>query len=304
VLDFLFGPWALAMAHAKLADTRNQIDPMGFGSVVPDLLWSVKREVTLKRPAKLIEMIPGLLAKLHEGLELLGQDPRESEPFFEGLMKLHRPVLKLRRLKSRRDAEESLESGSMPLEPEELRPRPSSAAPRPPPTPGWRATSWMPPALKTRCRRRPATSCRWKKNTNNPPAMQTADSAGEEVDSSHAELLAEQEASASAAPAMDQGDAERVLLSLRSGHWVDLYSRRRWLRAQLIWASTKGTLFMFVSHGGQPHSMTKRSCERLIRERLLRPVDSHGVIAQALDAVASEAASQTTPAAQAEHETA
>jgi hypothetical protein len=27
VLDFLFGPWALAMAHAKLADTRNQIDP-------------------------------------------------------------------------------------------------------------------------------------------------------------------------------------------------------------------------------------------------------------------------------------
>ncbi|WP_411886022.1 DUF1631 family protein, partial [Polaromonas sp. YR568] len=80
VLDFLFGPWALAMAHAKLADTRNQVDPMGFGSVVPDLLWSVKREVTLKRPAKLIEMIPRLLGKLHEGLALLGQDPRESEP--------------------------------------------------------------------------------------------------------------------------------------------------------------------------------------------------------------------------------
>ncbi len=35
VLDFLFGPWALAMAHARLADTRNQVDPQGFGSVVP-----------------------------------------------------------------------------------------------------------------------------------------------------------------------------------------------------------------------------------------------------------------------------
>jgi hypothetical protein len=79
---------------------------------------------------------------------------------------------------------------------------------------------------------------------------------------------------------------------------VDLYSRRRWLRAQLIWASTKGTLFMFVSHGGQPHSMTKRSCERLIRERLLRPVDSQGVVAQALDAVASEVATTAQPESQ------
>jgi hypothetical protein len=57
-----------------------------------------------------------------------------------------------------------------------------------------------------------------------------------------------------------------------------------------VWASTKGTLFMFVSHGGQPHSMTKRSCERLIRERLLRPVEAHGVVANALDAVARDAA--------------
>jgi hypothetical protein len=308
ILDFLFGPWALAMAHAKLADTRNQIDPLGFGSVVPDLLWSVKREVTLKRPAKLIEMIPGLLAKLHEGLELLGQDPRESEPFFEGLMKLHRPVLKLRRLKSRRDAEES---GAMPLEPEELSSTPEAL----PATPEQRrakaaAHPWLArdeldaAGFEDTLPTAPGELMPLEEERAQPAAAQATESAAEVVDSSHAELLAEQEASASPTPAMDQGDAERVLLGLRSGHWVDLYSRRRWLRAQLIWASTKGTLFMFVSHGGQPHSMTKRSCERLIRERLLRPVDSHGVVAQALDAVASEVASQTTPAAQAEPETA
>ncbi|UUZ74246.1 hypothetical protein LP415_26175 [Polaromonas sp. P1(28)-8] len=68
------------------------------------------------------------------------------------------------------------------------------------------------------------------------------------------------------------------------------------MRAQLIWAGTKGTLFMFVSHGGQPHSMTRRSCERLIRDRLLRPVDTQGVVGQALDALALEAdASTGTP---------
>jgi len=302
VLDFLFGPWALAMAHAKLIDTRNQIDPMGFGSVVPDLLWSVKREVTLKRPAKLIEMIPGLLAKLHEGLDLLGQDPRESEPFFEGLMKLHRPVLKLRRLKSQRDAEES---GAMPLEPEEVPATPeqrrAKAAAHP-----WLAREELDAAgFEDTLPTAPGELAPLEEDDGQAAAGQAVQAAPaveeEEIDSSHAELIAQQEASPNAVPALAQGDAERLLMSLRAGHWVDLYSRRRWLRAQLIWASTRGTLFMFVSHGGQPHSMTKRSCERLIRERLLRPVDNQGVVAQALDAVAAEVVS---PATQSEPETA
>jgi hypothetical protein len=69
---------------------------------------------------------------------------------------------------------------------------------------------------------------------------------------------------------------------LREGDWVDLYSKRNWHRAQLIWAGSKGTLFMFVSHGGRPHSMTKRICERLIGNRYLRPVRAHSVVGQAL----------------------
>ena len=92
-------------------------------------------------------------------------------------------------------------------------------------------------------------------------------------------------------------DPDTVLANLREGDWIDLYSKRRWLRAQLIWASTKGTLFMFVSHGGQPHSMTKRICERLIRERYLRPVRMHGVVAQALDAVGRDETAPIAPAA-------
>ena len=86
-----------------------------------------------------------------------------------------------------------------------------------------------------------------------------------------------------ARPAQSAPDVESVMASLREGDWFDLYSKRRWLRAQLIWASGKATLFMFVSHGGRPHSMTKRVCERLIGERYLRPVRMHGVVSRALD---------------------
>ena len=103
--------------------------------------------------------------------------------------------------------------------------------------------------------------------------------------------------------------ATMVLSRLRAGQWVDLYTKRQWLRAQLIWASSHATLFMFISHGGQPHSMTKRSCEKLIAQRLLRPVDTQGVVAQALDAVTDAAAAQSraakvnTPTSQNQSET-
>ena len=79
-------------------------------------------------------------------------------------------------------------------------------------------------------------------------------------------------------------------MRLHTGCWVDLCSRQRWRRAQLVWASTKGTLFMFESHGGLPHSMTRRSCERLVAGHMLRLVGSHGVVAHALEALQQESA--------------
>ncbi|MFN3569960.1 MAG: DUF1631 family protein [Polaromonas sp.] len=271
VLDFLFGPWALVMAHARLTDTRRQIDPGGYGSLVSDLLWSVKPQVTLKRPAQLIEMIPRMLAKLHEGLASLGQDPRETEAFFSTMEKLHRPVLKLRRVRSRRDA---VESEAAPLE-VALADAPDMAE--------------LLPATPEQ-RKAKAAGQPWL-------APQELDDAGfeETLPSGPAELGDDSDPEISVLPVMDDAQedgpepetdavsAEQLLGGLREGSWVDLHSKRRWLRAQLIWASTRGTLFMFVSHGGQPHSMTKRSCEKLIRQGLLRPVQTHGVVAQALD---------------------
>jgi Protein of unknown function (DUF1631) len=325
ILDFLFGPWALAMAHARLTDDRNQVDPHGFGSVVPDLLWSVKREVTLKRPAKLIEMIPGLLERLHAGLDMLGQDRRENEPFFESLMKLHRPVLKLRRLKSQRDAEESgamslesasmpLESGAMPLEPEEMPATPEQRRAKIAAQP-WLGREDLEAAGFEDTQPTGAGELTDMAYADAPAGEGTADSGaaplitaestgtGEPAAPAVAKATADPTGAAAEPAGPTKEDAEAILQGMRAGAWVDLYSRRQWLRAQLIWASTKGTLFMFLSHGGQPHSMTKRSCEKLIMQRLLRPVATYGVVAEALDAVAQEVKT-SAQATQGEAETA
>ena len=327
VLDFLFGPWALAMAHARLLDTRNQIDPQGLGLVVPDLVWSAKRLMTLRQPGKLIEMIPGLLARLHAGLALLDQDPRESEPFFVGLMHIHQPVLKLRRLKSQRDAEEPttapLELDAVPETPEQ---RLANAADQPwlgredrqaagfddmlptahdeltAPENNSVAITPLPPVQLSEIdvlhdSLTPARDdCSDDDNTGAATGASAQAAAGEGMGEGDASMADPDQRDTAGDAATDaSSDAESVLLALRTGAWVDLFYHRRWLRAQLVWASSNGALFMFVSHGGRAHSMTRRSCERLLRERLLVLVDSQGVVAQAVDAVVNEAAAKAAP---------
>ena len=281
VQDFLFGRWALVLAHARLTDTAHQIDPHGYRSLISDLLWSVKREVTLKQPAQLFARVPGLVASLRAGLTSIGEEPQENEAFFQALMQLHHPVLKLRRAKSRRDARES---GMVPL----------SAVDR----------AAAPEAAATQATTEPADGQPWMS-----PHELDAFGFEETLPTDWAQLEAES-TSSSPAPLMPQAernpapadrqlptraapsapDVESVMSTLREGDWFDLYSKRRWLRAQLIWASSKATLFMFVSHGGRPHSMTKRVCERLIRDRYLRPVRTHGVVSRALDTLDQEPA--------------
>jgi hypothetical protein len=82
---------------------------------------------------------------------------------------------------------------------------------------------------------------------------------------------------------MTPAQADGLIATLQEGSWVDLFSKQRWRRARLTWASGKRTLFMFESHGGRPHSMTKRSLQRLVINHLVRPVDSHEVVQHALD---------------------
>ena len=297
VLDFLFGPWSLAMANARLLDARNQVDPEGFGSVVPDLVWSVKSDVTLKQPAKLIDMIPGLLEKLHNGLAMLGQDPKENEAFFESLMKLHRPVLKLRRLKSQRDAEESnltpLELEEEIISPAERLEKLRASAD----TPLWLGRNDLDAAGFEDTQ--PSQAAELSELTSPDDAIDLGKVKNPEgiampLPNAVLPLPAGDDMGHGSDRAKEQ--ATEILSRFKTGCWVDLYSKRQWLRAQLIWASSHATLFMFISHGGQPHSMTKRSCEKLIAQRLLRPVDTQGVVAQALDAVADAAAAQSRAA--------
>lgn len=266
VQDFLYGPWALVLAHERLANS-GQADPKGYRAAIDDLLWSVNREATLRSPARLFERVPALVATLRQGLACLGGPDSEHQPFFEGLMKLHRPVLKLRRTKLRRDA---AASGAAVLQVEDC------------------GSATVGAAAAGREKGQPWMNASDMDAAGFVETVPTDMGALPRVEQPAGGAAPEQGMpAATAAPAAVDGLAEEETLAiagaLQEGDWVDLYSRHRWRRAQLVWASAKRTLFMFVSHGGRPHSMTRRSCERLVRSRHLRRVASHEVVGRALE---------------------
>jgi hypothetical protein len=296
VQDFLFGPWSLVLAHARLTDTRNQIDPHGYRTLISDLLWSVKPEVTLRQPVQLMERVPRLVGSLRAGLASIGQQRDESEPFFQALMKLHRPVLKLRRAKLRRDAIESGAAPLMSLDDPALAP-PAETVRKPAAGQPWMSPRELNAAGFEETLPTDMAQLYALERDSRPAPLEAPVPSRPAPLEMTAEKKAAPGAPAQPKPPLTAAEVDAVIAALREGDWIDLYSKRRWLRAQLIWASTKGTLFMFVSHGGQPHSMTKRICERLVREHYVRPLQSHGVVAQALDALDQQAAASRVQAA-------
>lgn len=324
--DFLFKDWSLVIAHAQLTDTLGQLDPGGYLAVVTDLIWSVKHEVALREPARLFEVLPGLMQTLRRGLRMLGKDPAESAPFFAELMRYHDPVLRLRRLRSARDAEASgysplegewattkydKKSYAVPLE----RPQPK-AAERPwlnrhelvdtgfedlgdldetsasdvlLPMPDGDAFTSGPDAAASRPDPLHATPGSGVVSS----AIDSAAAAGSDAAPEAAfesslvptptrkPRRGRDEASATLDDEANPG-TRALLERLRKGDWVDLCVRDQWHRAQLSWTSDNGSLFMFVSRGGRPHSMTRRTCEKLIRKGNLRPVDAGAVVGNAL----------------------
>ncbi len=260
VLDFLYGPWSLVIADAQLSHADQGPDPLGYRKLIGHLLWSTRSQVTLRQPKQLIEIVPGMVLKLREGLQKLGKSPEETQTFFDALLKLHEPVLRLRRARARVDGQvstqhpevsaseqQALETLLAPATPEQQKPTP-------------RAQPWIGPRELAE----PVLAHEEDPHEGGPHETEK-DPAGDDV--------------------------AAAMLRLTTGQWFDLFSAGEWLRAQLVWHSQNASLFMFTSHGGRAHTMTRRSCARLMTQHWLRPVDARPVVERALRRVAGQAPS-------------
>ena len=273
VLDFLYGSWSLVIASAQLRQTNKaDPDPAGYRAAVGTLLWSVRPEI-LRQPKQVFEALPGLLRTLNTGLAMLGKPTEETQGFFDALIRLHQPLLRLRRTRAQSDA---AHSGSALLAPTEddlgepvKRVVGNGARPQPAEQP------WL--------------TAQELAGAGFDDTVAFPDERSEVPNES---LVVEAPVPQTPIPESELSEASvaAVIGQLRQGVRVDLFSKGVWIRAELVWASNHATLFMFTSHGGRVHSMTLRSCEKLVHKRWLRLIAKRAVVEAALKAVGEEPA--------------
>ena len=276
VLDFLYGSWSLVIASAELRKTNKaDADPAGYRAAVATLLWSVRPEI-LRQPKQVFAALPGLLRTLNAGLAMLGKPTEETRSFFDALIRLHQPLLRLRRTRAQSDA---AHSGSALLAPTEgdlgepvKRVVGNGARPVPAEQP-WLTAKELAGAGFDDTLPFP------EKRTEVPDVSPTVEVLASKTSAYESELA--------------EAAVAGVIGQLRQGVRVDLFSKGVWIRAELVWASNRATLFMFTSHGGRVHSMTLRSCEKLVQKRWLRLVAKRAVVESALKAVGEEVAEST-----------
>lgn len=251
VLDFLYGPWAQVMAHARITDGSGSDDPGQYRDLVSALLWSVQPELTRKNSQKLTRLVPKLLGKLRTGLDLIEYPSLKTSAFFELLMKLH---------------QQAFRPPAKAAEP----PRPDSMRP------GLfdEGDSWLAPveAKVSGFMEGPAQMA---------PSPLSASALTEAAAPTH--VLAE------LAPVMDKPVVVPADVCLPVGAWVELLTNGAWIRTQLSWASPLGTLFLFTSAYGSTQSMTRRTRDKLLAADTMRIVSGQPIVDGALDAVAQTA---------------
>lgn len=247
ILDFLRGPWAQVMAHARLADGASADDPGGYGELVLALLWSTQPALTRKNVGKLTRLVPRLLGKLREGLALIDYPSLKTSAFFELLMNLHQHAFK------------SLGSTVDAPFPAALQQSLFDAA-----------DSWIAPAEAKLSGFMEAPP----ENGLSPAVVTTLESAEARIGSVMP-----------FAPVVDQASLASTDLCLPVGSWVELMVNGVWIRTQLSWASAHGTLFLFTGASGSTQSMTRRSRDKLLAAGTMRIISGQAVVDVALDGV-------------------
>jgi len=89
VVTFLRGPWAQVVAESQLRCADGTADTDGYLGLVDDLIWSVQLRLARRNRARLVDMVPGMLIKMRQGLGLISYPEERIPVFFDELITFH-----------------------------------------------------------------------------------------------------------------------------------------------------------------------------------------------------------------------
>lgn len=256
VVDFLCGPWAQVVAHARITQGAGSKAATKYEALISALLWSVHPELTKNNLAKLTRLVPMLLATLRAGLDTIDFPATKTSSFLETLMGLHQRAF---RTAAKGTAEGPAPEAAVQTHAEAGVGRHAVEDGDP----------WIAP--------QEAQASNFMECLDVPPAPAPAAQ----------EAAPDMLVPAAATEPMPIG--EEVLDNLALGSWIELKTDGQWVRTQLTWASPHGTLFLFTNGFGATQSMTRRSRDKLLAAGHLRLVSAKAVVEGALNAVAQTA---------------
>jgi Protein of unknown function (DUF1631) len=298
VVDFVCGPWAQVVAESQLRCTDGTSDPQGYQELVAELYWSVQPRVAKRNRRRLVQIIPGMLAKLRQGLKLIEFPPEHITDFFTELIGMHEAALEGGRPKTAAPelvaAADANEFGNSGLD-GALTDRAALEA-------LYAASDDVEAALPTDGQLQiDNTSAKFAPAANDKPKdgvwlaqREVADAGFLDAESVMPLDVTAQSNPVTQAPALDPV----VLTAIPIGSWVEMMLEGQWTRMQLKWTSPHRTLFMFVAHGGKAHSMSQRSMDKLRVQGMIRVVSDGHLVEKALDAVAQTALRNSIDASQ------
>ncbi len=298
VIDFICGPWAQVVAESQLRCTDGTSDPQGYQELVAELYWSVQPRVAKRNRRRLVQIIPGMLAKLRQGLKLIEFPPERITDFFTELIGMHEAALEGGRAKTAvSDAATTAFVDVNEFESSELEGALTDRAALEAlyAAPDEVDTALPAQAQSTGSATKPAEVAADKPNDGVWLAKREMTEAGF-LEAESVMPLDQPVQNSQAAPT--QAVDPVVLTAIPIGSWVEMMMEGQWARMQLKWTSPHRTLFMFVAHGGKAHSMSQRSMDKLRVQGMIRVVSDGHLVEKALDAVAQTALRNSVDASQ------
>ena len=89
VAVFLRGPWAQVVAESQLRCADGAADTDGYLGLVDDLIWSVQLRLARRNRTRLVDIVPGMLVKMRQGLGLISYPEERIPVFFDELITFH-----------------------------------------------------------------------------------------------------------------------------------------------------------------------------------------------------------------------
>ncbi len=269
VTAFLRGPWAQVVAESQLGRADGVNDPDGYLALVDDLVWSVQSRLTQRNRAKLVQMVPNLLVKLRQGLQLINYPEERIPVLFDALVSVHERAF---------EEQAAAAQAAAALVPSSEAAANGGAGETSQAGERFDAESLAEAGDDLDIFDNPGADDPWLDDSEANESGYIGAEGKDGLDFSVDSVLPD-----------DAEPSPWSVADLAIGSWVELRLDGVWVRAQLTWASPHLTLFMFVSGRGLAHSMSRRTMDRRRAQGLIRVVSDGDVVGSALDAVAQTA---------------